>query len=149
AQQLETQDSAQDGKGASAPPVNKASRLVWVGALVMVISQMVMVGIMTMTPVHMRAHDHSMSAVGLVIGLHVGAMWLPSLITGPLVDRIGPRIMASTGGTILLISGLLASFAPANSLVALVLALILLGVGWNIGLVSGTTLVVHGTQPDT
>jgi len=39
-----------------------------------------MVAIMTMTPVHMRAHDHSMGAVGLVIGLHVGAMRLPSLV---------------------------------------------------------------------
>src|SRR5690625_4452126 len=149
AQQLETQDTTQTEKTTSAQPVDKPSRLVWVGALVMVISQMVMVGIMTMTPVHMRAHDHSMGAVGLVIGLHVGAMWLPSLVTGPLVDRIGPRIMATSGGTILLISGLLAAFAPADSLVALVLALILLGIGWNIGLVSGTTLVVHGTQPDT
>lgn len=149
AQQLETQDTTQAGKTTSAQPVDTPSRLVWVGALVMVISQMVMVGIMTMTPVHMRAHDHSMGAVGLVIGLHVGAMWLPSLITGPLVDRIGPRVMATSGGTILLISGLLAAFAPADSLVALVLALVLLGIGWNIGLVSGTTLVVHGTQPDT
>lgn len=149
AQQLETQDTTQTEKTTSAQPVDKPSRLVWVGALVMVISQMVMVGIMTMTPVHMRAHDYSMGAVGLVIGLHVGAMWLPSLITGPLVDRIGPRLMAISGGLILLISGLLAAFAPADSLVALVLALILLGIGWNIGLVSGTTLVVHGTQPDT
>lgn len=149
AQQLETQDTTQTEKTTSAQPVDKPSRLVWVGALVMVISQMVMVGIMTMTPVHMRAHDHSMGAVGIVIGLHVGAMWLPSLVTGPLVDRIGTRVMATSGGTILLISGLLAAFAPADSLVALVLALILLGIGWNIGLVSGTTLVVHGTQPDT
>ncbi|HLS00393.1 MAG TPA: MFS transporter, partial [Beutenbergiaceae bacterium] len=155
AKQLEAQENTQDtqatqdDKASSPQPVNKPSRLVRVGALAMVISQMVMVGIMTMTPVHMRAHDHSMGAVGLVIGLHVGAMWLPSLITGPLVDRIGPRIMAISGGIILLASGLLAAFAPADSLLALVIALILLGIGWNVGLVSGSTLVVHGTQPDT
>ena len=57
--------------------------------------------------------------------------------------------MAISGGIILLVSALLAAFVPANSLVAVVLALILLGIGWNIGLVSGGTLVVQGTQPDT
>ncbi|OAV62411.1 MFS transporter [Enteractinococcus helveticum] len=149
AKQLQAQDSAQGVEVTAPPVVEKPSRLVRVGALVLVISQMVMVGIMTMTPVHMRAHDHSLGAVGLVIGLHVAAMWLPSLITGPLVDRVGPRRMAISGGIVLLATGLLAAFAPAENLVALVVALMLLGIGWNIGLVSGTTLIVHGTQPDT
>lgn len=123
------------------------ARLVRVGGLVLIVSQIVMVGIMTMTPIHMRAHDHSMGAIGLVIGLHVGAMWLPSLVTGPLVDRVGPRLTAISGGVILLTAGLVAALAPGDSLAALIIALMLLGIGWNIGLVSGTTLVVHGTQP--
>lgn len=149
AKQLEAQNNPQADTITPKTPADKPSRLVRVGALVLVISQVVMVGIMTMTPVHMRAHDHSMGAIGLVIGLHVAAMWLPSLITGPLVDKIGPRIMAISGGLILLASGLVAAFAPGESLTALVLALVLLGIGWNVGLVSGTTLVVHGTQPET
>src|SRR5699024_8975942 len=41
AQHLETQDTTQTEKTTSAQPVDKPSRLVWVGALVMVISQMV------------------------------------------------------------------------------------------------------------
>ncbi|OAV62357.1 MFS transporter [Enteractinococcus helveticum] len=149
AKQLEAQNNPQADTITPKTPADKPSRLVRVGALVLVISQVVMVGIMTMTPVHMRAHDHSMGAIGLVIGLHVAAMWLPSLITGPLVDKIGPRIMAISGGLTLLASGLVAAFAPGESLSALVLALVLLGIGWNVGLVSGTTLVVHGTQPET
>lgn len=149
AKQLEAQNNPQADTITPKTPADKPSRLVRVGALVLVISQVVMVGIMTMTPVHMRAHNHSMGAIGLVIGLHVAAMWLPSLITGPLVDKIDPRIMAISGGLILLASGLVAAFAPGESLTALVLALVLLGIGWNVGLVSGTTLVVHGTQPET
>ena len=149
AKQLEAQESPQADSITAKTPVEKPSRLIRIGALVLVISQIVMVGIMTMTPVHMRAHDHSMGAIGLVIGLHVGAMWLPSLVTGPLVDKIGPRVMAITGGLILLASGLVAAFAPGESLAALVIALVLLGIGWNVGLVSGTTLIVHGTQPET
>lgn len=148
AQQLETQE-APEATTADTPGVVPPKRLVVVGALTLVVSQVVMVGIMTMTPVHMRAHEHSMGAVGLVIGLHVAAMWLPSLVTGPLVDRIGPRITAPLGGGILLASGLTAALAPGDSLGALILALVLLGLGWNIGLVSGSTLVVHGTDPKT
>src|SRR5699024_4471767 len=111
-------------------------RLVQVGALVMVVSQIVMVGVMTMTPIHMRAHDHSMGAVGVVIGLHVGAMWLPSLVTGPLVDRIGPRLTTITAGLTLLAAGLTAALSPGESLAGVLIALVLLGLGWNIGLVS-------------
>lgn len=124
-------------------------RLVLVGALVMVISQFVMVAVMTMTPVHMRAHDHNMGAVGLVIGLHIGAMWLPSLVTGLLVDAIGPRPTAIASGSILLAAGVTAALAPDDSLTALIIALVLLGLGWNLGLVAGTTMVVKGTRPAT
>src|SRR5699024_6684417 len=102
-------------------------RLVQVGALVMVVSQIVMVGVMTMTPIHMRAHDHSMGAVGVVIGLHVGAMWLPSLVTGPLVDRIGPRLTTITAGLTLLAAGLTAALSPGESLAGVLIALLLLG----------------------
>ena len=53
-------------------------RGITVGAIVMILTQIVMVAIMTMTPVHMGHHGHGLSAVGLVIGFHVGAMYLPS-----------------------------------------------------------------------
>lgn len=124
-------------------------RLVTVGALVMIISQIVMVSIMTMTPIHMRAHDHTMGAVGLVIGLHIAGMWLPSLVTGMLVDKVGPRLTAISSGVVLHISGLIAAFAPSDNVAGLILALVLLGVGWNLGIISGTTLVVQGTEPET
>lgn len=155
ARALETQDAATAAESAAAlkksspAAAARLSRLVLVGALVMVISQIVMIAIMTMTPVHMRAHDHSMGAVGLVIGLHIAGMWLPSLVTGMLVDKIGARMTAMSSGVVLLLSGVIAAFAPSDNLGALILALVLLGVGWNLGLVSGTTLVVMGTRPET
>ncbi|MDN5912619.1 MAG: MFS transporter [Yaniella sp.] len=145
-QQHATQAAGQIHDDANAPA--GSPRLVRIGALVLVISQVVMVGIMTMTPIHMRAYDHTMGAVGLVIGLHVGAMWLPSLFTGPIVDRIGPRLTTIIAGLTLLAAGLVAALSPGESLAGILVALVLLGLGWNIGLVSGTTLVVHGTHPD-
>ncbi|MGW4334860.1 MFS transporter [Rhodococcus koreensis] len=120
---------------------------VYVGAAVMVLTQVAMIAIMTMTPVHMRAHHHGLGAVGLVIGLHVAAMFLPSLLTGVLVDRVGRIPMAIASGVTLLLAGLVGAFAPGDSLGLLILALVLLGLGWNFGLISGTALVVDATTP--
>ncbi|MBU8571835.1 MFS transporter [Bacillus subtilis] len=120
-----------------------------VGATVMVLTQIVMVAIMTMTPVHMRHHGHDLGAVGLVIGFHIGAMYLPSLVTGVLVDRLGHTAMAISSGTTLLLAGVIAAFAPGDSMVLLVIALSLLGLGWNFGLISGTALIVDSTDTAT
>ncbi|MCH1866790.1 MFS transporter [Nocardioides sp. CFH 31398] len=121
---------------------------VGLGATVMVLTQVAMVAIMTMTPVHMRAHGHDLGDVGLVIGLHVAAMFLPSLVTGRLVDRVGRLPMAVAAAAVLLAAGVVAAVAPADSLPTLVLALVLLGLGWNLGLISGTALLVDGTTPE-
>ncbi|AUZ25341.1 MFS transporter [Bacillus subtilis] len=120
-----------------------------VGATMMVLTQIVMVAIMTMTPVHMRHHGHGLGSVGLVIGFHIGAMYLPSLVTGVLVDKLGRTAMAIASGTTLLLAGLMAAFAPGDSMVLLVIALSLLGLGWNFGLISGTALIVDSTEPAT
>ncbi|MCY9067734.1 MFS transporter [Bacillus inaquosorum] len=120
-----------------------------VGAAIMVLTQIVMVAIMTMTPVHMSHHGHGLGAVGLVIGFHIGAMYLPSLVTGVLVDKLGRTVMAIASGTTLLLAGLMAAFAPGDSMVLLVIALSLLGLGWNFGLISGTALIVDSTETAT
>lgn len=119
----------------------------YAGATVMVITQVAMVAVMTMTPVHMRHHDHDLGQVGLVIGLHIAAMYLPSPLTGYLVDRVGRTPVAAAAGAVLLASGLVAALAPGESLVLVVLALVLLGLGWNFGLIAGTALVVDSTTP--
>ncbi|SDO06320.1 Predicted arabinose efflux permease, MFS family [Halobacillus aidingensis] len=120
-----------------------------VGATVMVLTQLVMVAIMTMTPVHMKNHGHGLSEVGMVIGFHIGAMYLPSLITGVLVDKIGRTAMSIASGIILLLAGLVAASAPSDSVFLLIVALSLLGLGWNFGLISGTAQVVDSTMPAT
>ena len=125
------------------PPANR--RGIYAGAALMVLSQFVMVAIMTMTPIHMGNHDHSMGAIGMVIGVHVGAMFLPSLVTGYLVDRIGRKVMAVASGVTLFVSGVLAAVGPADSMMAIMFALMLLGLGWNFGLISGTAILVDST----
>jgi MFS family permease len=120
-------------------------RGVMTGTIIMVLSHLIMAAIMTMTPVHMEHHGHGLSAIGLVIGIHIGAMYLPSLVTGVLVDKMGRIAMAIACGITLLAAGVLAAFSPGHSLMGLILALALLGLGWNLGLISGTALIVDAT----
>ncbi len=124
-------------------------RGIFVGAAIMVLTQIVMVAIMTMTPVHMGQHGHGLRAVGMIIGVHIGAMYLPSLVTGVLVDKYGRIAMANAAGVTLIAAGLLAAAAPNDSLLLLTIALALLGLGWNFGLISGTALIVDATVPAT
>lgn len=143
----EITESGDDAGVPSTVSTPRVGRGAYVGATVMVLTQLVMVAIMTMTPVHMRAHDFDLAAVGLVIGMHIGAMWLPSLVTGILVDKLGRTPIVVASGVTLLLAGIVAAAAPGDSLGLLILALILLGLGWNFGLVSGTALVVDATVP--
>lgn len=128
---------------------NVSRRGVMLGATVMVISHIVMVAVMTMTPVHMGNHQFTMQQIGMVIGLHIAAMYLPSPITGILSDKFGRMTMAVASGITLLAAGFIAAFAPGDSFVLITLALMLLGLGWNFGLISGTALIVDSTSLST
>ncbi|MEU2364121.1 MFS transporter [Streptomyces noursei] len=132
----------------SAPgPTGGPRRGLLAGTAVMLLTQLVMIALMTMTPVHLRAHGHDAQAAGLVIALHVGAMFLPSPLTGRWVDRFGPQRVAAASGVTLLAAGLLAMLAPPHSVAGLAVALVLLGLGWNFGLVSGTAWVTEALPP--
>ncbi|MDI6103712.1 MFS transporter [Actinoplanes sp. NEAU-A12] len=119
------------------------------GAVTMVLTQLVMVAVMTMTPVHMHAHGHDLHATGLVIAVHIGAMYLPSPITGILVDHIGRIPVAVAAGVTLLAAGVVSAAAPVDSVAWLTVALALLGLGWNLGLVAGTAMITDAAPAHT
>jgi MFS family permease len=119
------------------------------GASIMIFTQLIMVAIMTMTPIHIEHHGHGIEITGIVIGAHVAGMFLPSPFSGWLVDRLGYLPIAIAAGITLLAAGLLAAWAPVDSIATLILALVLLGIGWNLGLVSGTTLVTNAVPLPT
>lgn len=119
---------------------------VYIGAIILISTHFIMVAIMTMTPIHMEHYGSSLSAVGLIIGLHIAAMYLPSLVTGSLVDRLGRGIMGIAAAVTLALAGIVAAFAQGDSLILLAIALILLGLGWNFGLITGTAMVVDATN---
>jgi len=144
----EAATGAQPGAVPVASPA-EVSHGIFLGTLVMVLTQIVMVAIMTMTPVHMHDHGHGTGAAGAVIAVHVAAMYLPSPLTGRLVDRVGSTTMALASGGTLLAAGLLAASAPDDSVVLLALALALLGLGWNFGLVSGSAIITNAAPLET
>jgi MFS family permease len=104
---------------------------------------------MTMTPIHLEHNGHGIGITGVVIAAHVAGMFLPSPFSGWLVDRFGYLPIAAGAGVIMLAAGLLAAWAPVDSVGTLLLALVLLGLGWNLGLVSGTTLVTDAAPLET
>lgn len=141
----ETGEAASAWDRAPAP----LNRGVLVAAIAMILTQVVMVAVMTMTPIHMRDHGHGLGETGLVISIHIACMYLPSPLTGVLADRVGRRPVIAAGGATLLAAGLLAAVAPTGTVALLAVALGLLGLGWNLGLIGGTALVTDAAPPRT
>lgn len=119
---------------------------VYLAGAVLVVTQFVMVAIMTMTPIHMEGHGAALKAVGLVISLHVAAMYLPSLVTGVIVDRVGRIPMVLAASVTLGTAGLMTLQASGDNLVEMIIPLVLLGIGWNFGLIAGTSLLIDSTS---
>jgi len=114
----------------------------------MAASNVAMVAVMTMTPIHMQGAGESLSAVGLVISLQVAGMYLPSPVSGWLADRYGRLPVIAGGGLALFAAGVLAALAPGDNMPLMGLALGLLGVGWNLGLVGGSALLTDAIVPE-
>src|SRR5699024_8394715 len=89
--------------------VNRQARY----ALIAILSaQIVMVSIMTMTPVHLAHHGDSITIIGLTISLHVAGMYALAPVVGALTDRFGPRPAITVGIGILLVSALIGVLWP-------------------------------------
>jgi len=136
-----------DDLGSASPLAEIVRRpQVLVSIVALVIGQFVMVLIMTMTPLHMTAHGHDLGAVGLVLSAHTFGMYALAPISGRLTDRFGSPTVIYGGLTVLAVAGVLAAIAPAEDDRLLLLALFLLGWGWNLGYVAGSALLTSGVS---
>jgi MFS family permease len=115
-----------------------------VAMVALVAGQFVMVLIMTMTPLHMAAHHHDLTAVGVVISGHTFGMFGLSPISGRLTDRYGSVLVILAGLATVAGASLLAAVAPPEGGTWLFIALFLLGYGWNLGYVAGSALLTTG-----
>lgn len=105
----------------------------------MAIGQLVMALIMVITPLHMDHNNHSTESVSLVIMAHTLGMFGLSSVTGWLIDRYGRIPLIVAGSLILIISGIMTPLSV--SMTNLVVALFLLGLGWNFCFIAGSSLL--------
>ena len=112
----------------------------------MVVSQATMVAVMTMTPPHMKDHGHA-DLSALVVALHIVGMYGFSPFIGRLTDRFGRLRSLEVGAVVLgvgIVSTVVAGYVPS----LMFLGLLLLGIGWSVGLIAGTTLVSESVRAD-
>jgi len=115
-----------------------------VAIVALIAGMVVMVLIMTMTPLHMADHGHDLASVGLVISGHTFGMYGLSPISGRLTDRFGSVRVILAGLATVASAAILAAIAPPTGGLILFLALFLLGYGWNLGYVAGSALLTTG-----
>ena len=107
----------------------------------------VMSFLMTATPISMHVMEKiSLSKTGLVIQLHIAAMFLPSLITGNLIKKFGHSKIMYAGAVLFSITILTSLFE--QNFVNYLIALVFLGFGWNFLFISGTSLLVLTYKED-
>lgn len=111
----------------------------------MVIGQLVMVLLMTITPLHMDHHAHTEQTISFVIMAHTLGMFGLSSFTGSLVDKFGRIPMIAVGALILIVAAILAPLS--TSFANLAIALFLLGLGWNFSFVAGSSLLSDALRP--
>ncbi len=100
----------------------------------------VMTLLMTATPLSMHIHDgYTLEATANVIRAHVLGMYVPSLVSGILIERLGTVKMMTVGAVALLASAVIG--LQGQSIMHYWYALVLLGIGWNFLYVGATTML--------
>ncbi|WP_338090150.1 MFS transporter [Planosporangium mesophilum] len=112
------------------------------GVSAVAVGHLVMVGVMSMTPVHIGGYVHGdvLRVVGVVLSLHIGGMYALSPLVGWLTDRLGRRQVILGGLATLLVACAVAGTAGHHT-PRLGLGLGLLGVGWSGTMIAGSTLL--------
>lgn len=111
------------------------------GLVAMAVSQAAMVGVMTMTPPHMKDHDHG-DLSAYVIAVHIVGMYALAPLVGRFSDRVGQNRAIRIGAVVLglgTVSTVMAGYVP----ILMFVGLFLLGLGWNIGIIAGSALLTR------
>ena len=139
--------SAADDGGEPQRPLREIARqpTFMVAVFSAMVGYVVMVLLMTATPIAMLQHSHDFVDTKLVIQWHVVAMFAPSFVTGSLIGRFG-KLNVIFAGVVLLTASIIVALT-GTALINFWLALFLLGLGWNFMFVGGTTLLTDTYRP--
>lgn len=102
--------------------------------------------VMTATPLAMLACGFAVDQATDAIRWHVVAMYLPSFFVGGLIARLGRERMALAGLLVMIGCGAIALSGLA--LAQFIVAMMLLGFGWNLAYVSATAIVTDCHRPE-
>ena len=131
------------GSGAGAPILGARSgnpSLVRLAIATVSLSHATMVGLMSMTPVHLVHGGATLSVVGLTISLHIAGMFALSPVFGVLADRLG-RVPTIVLGQLMLLASAAITALGAHSSGVVMVGLTLLGLGWSASTVAGSALL--------
>jgi predicted MFS family arabinose efflux permease len=126
----------------------RANRRARLAVVAVVSAQVVMVSVMTMTPVQVEHEGGGITIVGITISLHIVGMYCFAPIVGRLVDSRGARVVIVLGVGVLAVALALAAL-EAGELHGIMVALFLVGVGWSFANVAGSALFTLSVDPAT
>lgn len=104
------------------------------------LSHMVMVSVMSMTPIHMKGMGFDLVVVGFTISLHIAGMYAFSPIFGWLSDKLG-RIQTVIVGQVIYVAALGIAGFGQDDRTLVTIGLFLLGLGWSASTVGGAALL--------
>ena len=113
----------------------------------LMVSQLVMIGTTSTSPLYLHDRGHAVGTIGLAVSLHLGGMYVASPLSGWLCDRFGRLPTIGAGGVVLLAALALAGLAPGHASGAVIAGLFLNGVGWNLAFVSASALLTDALSP--
>lgn len=139
----------------------RQSKAAWLALAAVVGAHGVMVGVMSMTPLHLQelvagpghaghaATGAVLVIIGFTISLHIAGMFALSPVMGWLTDKAGRTETIMIGFGTMIVAVAVAGFGQ-DSTVAVAVGLVLLGLGWSASTISGSTLlaesVVQGSR---
>lgn len=142
------QKAADSQQVAAARPLHELLQqpVLWLAMLSAACAYGVMAYIMTATPLSMtEGMGYALSDAKWVIQSHIAAMFLPSLISGHLIRWAGHWWMIMTGLMVMAACLVIAWFD--QTILHYWLGLVLLGLGWNLLFVAGTSLLSQCYRP--
>ena len=122
-----------------------AARIALLG---MMLSQAVMVAVMTVTPLHMTDGDQDALVIGLMISLHIVGMYFFAPTIGKIADRISKELLIGVGALVTALGSEIASHTDAPDATGHMVGLFLIGVGWCASLVAGSALMTEAFEPE-
>jgi MFS family permease len=138
----------------------RASRGALLALAALVGAHGVMVGVMSMTPLHLQelvagpghaghaAGGDVLVIIGFTISLHIAGMFALSPVMGWLTDKAGRTETIIIGFATMIAAVAVAGLGQAST-VAVAVGLVLLGVGWSASTISGSTLLAESVGQES